>query len=256
MTARIVAVNRAELDRPSTPTGDPAGDDRLCTDLAEGFGDLGGDVFEWVNARTRFFDRAVLEALEEGVGQVVTLGAGYDGRALRFRTPGVTFFEVDHPHTQADKRERFERLGINRDGIVFVPHDLAAGGLSPALAGAGHDAAAPTLFIAEGLLRYLPEPTVHELFAATRERAAPVSRFTLTITTREEGIGPTPEEAIREALLADLGENVLTLPSQATALRWLSEMGWRPESVEDVSTPTKGAGDGRLLVRALPTRPR
>lgn len=256
LTARIVAVNRAALDRPSTPTGDPAADDRLCADLAEGFGDLGDDVFGWVTARTRFFDGAVLEALGDGVDQVVTVGAGYDGRALRFRTPGATFFEVDHPHTQADKRERLEHLGISSDGIVFVPHDLGDGGLSPALAGAGHDAAAPTLFIAEGLLRYLPEPTVHELFAATRERAAPSSRFTLTFSTREDGIEPTPEDATREALLADLGETVLTVPSQATGLRWLSEAGWRPESVQDTTTPGERAGDGRLLIRALPMRRR
>jgi len=34
----------------------------------------------------------------------VILGAGYDDRALRFRSPGVRFFELDHPDTQADKR--------------------------------------------------------------------------------------------------------------------------------------------------------
>ena len=57
-------------------------------------------------ARTRFFDERVLEAISDGIGQVVILGAGYDDRALRFRSPGVRFFELDHPATQADKARR------------------------------------------------------------------------------------------------------------------------------------------------------
>ncbi len=250
LTARIVAVHRAELDRPSTPTGDPDADDRLCADLAQGFGDVGYDVFEWVAARTRFFDAEILDAIAWGVRQVVILGAGYDGRALRFRSPGVTFFEVDHPHTQADKRQRLDRLAAGTDGLTFVAHDLAGGGLSPVLAGAGHDASRPTLFLAEGLLRYLPEATVHELFTATRERAAPGSVFALTFSTREDGADVDPEVGLREAFLADLGETVLTLPSRATALEWLADAGWRVDAVDDVTSSSKSDGDGRLLIRA------
>jgi len=37
---------------------------------------------------------------------VVILGAGYDTRAARLPRAGVKFFEVDHPATQAEKRER------------------------------------------------------------------------------------------------------------------------------------------------------
>src|SRR3954451_5426825 len=41
---------------------------------------------------------------------VIVPRAGYDCRALRFRTPGVRFFEVDHPATRHDKRARLARL--------------------------------------------------------------------------------------------------------------------------------------------------
>ena len=249
LTARIVAVHRAALDRPSTPTGDPDADDRLCADLAQGFGDSGDDVFDWVSARTRFFDDEVLAALDRGVGQIVILGAGYDGRGLRLHTPGVTFFEVDHPHTQVDKRERLDRLAVSGAGITFAAHDLATGGLSPALAGAGHDAARPSLFIAEGLLRYLPEATIHEVLHATRERSAPGSRFALTFSTREPDAVVSAEAATRETLLGDLGEHVLTVPPKATALQWLADAGWQPEVVADVATRLRSDGDGRLLIR-------
>jgi hypothetical protein len=53
-----------------------------------------------------------VSALEAGIDQVVVVGAGYDGRALRYSRPGVRWFEVDHPDTQADKRERRLLVGL------------------------------------------------------------------------------------------------------------------------------------------------
>jgi hypothetical protein len=67
-------------------------------------------------ARTRFFDGRVLAAISAGTGQVVILGAGYDDRALRFRSPGVRFFELDHPATQADKARRLRALRAAKPG--------------------------------------------------------------------------------------------------------------------------------------------
>ena len=57
-------------------------------------------------ARTRFFDEQTQAAIHADVSQVVILGAGYDGRAMRFADPGTRFFEVDQTATQADKRRR------------------------------------------------------------------------------------------------------------------------------------------------------
>jgi methyltransferase (TIGR00027 family) len=76
-------------------------------------------------ARTRFFDGVVTGALSRGCRQVVTGAAGYDGRSLRYARPGVTWFEVDHPATQQDKRARLDRLGIPSGGIRFVAADFA-----------------------------------------------------------------------------------------------------------------------------------
>jgi methyltransferase (TIGR00027 family) len=60
-----------------------------------------------INARTKHMDTLLRKALEDGARQVVILGAGYDSRAYRFQdaSPGVTFFEVDLPITQAEKRD-------------------------------------------------------------------------------------------------------------------------------------------------------
>jgi len=84
-----------------------------------------------IAARTRFVDAEVTGAIEAGLRQVVTCGAGYDDRALRFRTSGVRFFELDHPATQADKARLLRALGEapgSADGAAVGSADGAAGG--------------------------------------------------------------------------------------------------------------------------------
>src|SRR6201992_880865 len=59
-------------------------------------------------ARSRIAEDALSSAVERGVRQVVILGAGLDTLALRnpHGTQQIRIYEVDHPATQAWKRER------------------------------------------------------------------------------------------------------------------------------------------------------
>src|SRR5271166_5534547 len=102
-TSQAVALTRAELDRPHSPAGDPAAQRRLCAGMTL-------EPPSWlrpsIEARTRFVDEQVQAAISAGVRQIVICGAGYDDRALRFKSEGVRFFELDHPVTQADKLQR------------------------------------------------------------------------------------------------------------------------------------------------------
>ena len=52
---------------------------------------------EYLIARTVYFDRKFVQALENGTTQIVILGAGYDSRAWRFAelNSGTTIFELD-----------------------------------------------------------------------------------------------------------------------------------------------------------------
>ena len=112
------------LDRPQTPEGDPETElhpyrglrPRLPLSLAVGSGIPMQD-------RTRFVDQEVLQAIAQGIAQVIIVGSGYDGRCLRFRKQGIRFFEVDHPATQADKRRRLEAVGAAVDHVTFVATD-------------------------------------------------------------------------------------------------------------------------------------
>src|ERR1700722_10755413 len=112
-TSQTVALVRSELVRPCTHDGDPEAQRRLCAGMAP----VGAfPLRAHLAARTRFIDDQVLSALDRGVDQIVVLGAGYDDRSLRFRSPGVHFFEVDHPDTQTDKHRRLRESGADLTG--------------------------------------------------------------------------------------------------------------------------------------------
>ena len=170
------------------------------------------------------------------------LGAGYDGRSLRFRTPGARFFEVDHPTTQADKRRRLSEVDASIDGIAFVPADFTQSHLADGLTDAGFDRTQRSFFMCEGVLRYLPEDAFRSVLRVSAQCAAPGSELAASVSTRDGEI--SEEEREREVQLAASGEAVLTVPPRDVALAWFAEAGWSVVHVDGV------AGRGRLLVRA------
>ena len=164
VTAARVAAYRLAFERHPFPSGDPAADERLAADVAAGLGDFQPSerMGRYLAARTRFFDRVAVGAIERGVAQLVVIGAGYDGRSLRYARPGVGWFEVDHPDTQADKRARLRPLGIDAARVAFVGFDLRERGLARALVAAGVEPDAPAQLLCEGVAVYL-EPAVLEM---------------------------------------------------------------------------------------------
>lgn len=125
-------------------------------------------------ARVRWHDHVVVAAMDDGVDQIVIVGAGYDSRAWRLTRDGVRFFELDHPLTQADKQSRAPHDG----GPVFVPADLAAVSAAEALVDGGLDPSRPAVFVLEGLTMYLTEDAVRRQFTDLASIAAPCSRLT------------------------------------------------------------------------------
>ena len=64
-----------------------------------------------IRARVRYFDDFVKNSIDEGLRQLVILGAGYDTRAYRIESlkGKVRVFEVDHPDTQTCKNRKSQR---------------------------------------------------------------------------------------------------------------------------------------------------
>ena len=130
---------------------------------------------ESMAARTVVVDDAVRARTNP---QLVIVGAGLDGRAWRMpELAGVEVFEVDHPASQEDKRQRAAGLGPSIGTLTFVPVDLAATSLGPALAAAGHDVEAPTTWVLEGVIPYLTPQQAAATVAAIATRSSPGSRL-------------------------------------------------------------------------------
>jgi methyltransferase (TIGR00027 family) len=137
---------------------------------------------ESMAARTVAIDDAVRAA---GNRQLVSVGAGLDGRAWRMpELAGVQVFEVDHPASQADKRERAAGLGPLVGSLRFVAADLVEVPLGPPLEAAGHDATVPTTWVLEGVLPYITREQAVATVAAVAERSAPGSRLVLHYQVR------------------------------------------------------------------------
>ena len=202
--------------------------------------------------RTAFFDRAVLDALDRGVCQIVILGAGYDGRALRFASPGVTWFEVDHPATQADKRVRLTTVGALTSDIVFVPVDLNRHDLVRSLESGGFDRTSASLFIVEGLLGYLPRATTSRVLTDLRGLATPESRLAVAfpIDSRDQPTVKRLRHRVRRLVVSALGEPWLTRFSKADIDEVFDTTGWRV-SVE-LDTPQRYEGHRGVLILGEP----
>ena len=117
--------------------------------------------------RARFAEEQITQARATGVRQIVILGAGLDTYAYRSpATPPVTIWEVDHPATQAWKRELLAAAGIEPPAhLKFVAADLAHEPLEGVLAAGGFDAHAGAVFSWLGVTQYL---RVDAVFATLR----------------------------------------------------------------------------------------
>ena len=205
--------------------------------------------------RTAFFDGASLAALEGGVRQIVILGAGYDGRALRFATPGVTWFEVDHPATQSDKRARLAALDAPTDAIAFVPIDLNRDDLVGSLERVGYDRAIPSLFLIEGLLGYLPRATTERVLTDLRALATPSSRLAAAfpIAPKDRARVKRLRHRLRRLVISALGEPWLTRFSAEEIDEVFAKTGWQVSIEAD--TPQRHEGHRGVLLIGEPAAP-
>jgi methyltransferase (TIGR00027 family) len=107
-------------------------------------------------ARSRYAEDLLGAAVPRGVRQYVLLGAGLDTFAHRNSYAGLRVFEVDHPATQAWKRELLAASGLRApEGLTYAPVDFERQPLAEGLAAAGFDVEAPALFAWLGVVPYL-----------------------------------------------------------------------------------------------------
>ncbi|NVN85120.1 MAG: class I SAM-dependent methyltransferase [Rhodopseudomonas sp.] len=116
----------------------------------------------FIAVRSRVAEDALAQAAGDGAAQLVVLGAGLDTYAYR-TTPAATLriFEVDHPETQAWKRQRLAEAAIPvPDHVRYVPVDFERDTLADCLTASGFDRTKRTFFTWLGVVPYLTESAI------------------------------------------------------------------------------------------------
>jgi len=161
-----------------------------------------------IRIRVRYFDDFVKSSIEEGLEQLVILGAGYDTRAYRIEglKGKVKVFEVDHPDTQSVKIEKVKEIfGFLPDHVIYVPVDFETENLGEQLIVHGFDRSLKTLFLMEGLTMYIPPEAVDE---------------TLFFIARNSGKGSAilfdyyPESVVNGTCELEVGKNIRNYTAQ------------------------------------------
>jgi methyltransferase (TIGR00027 family) len=239
-TALLMAVNRAFAQRHGHIRGfdDPIsglflpGPLRLLVEAAPWAGLLHRALapftlgaLDMIALRTAAIDEAIRTFLQ--TRQVVLVGAGLDTRAWRMgELSGATVFEVDHPETQAYKRQGIARMTPPAT-VRFVGVDFERDDLDEALDNAGHDPGLPTFWLWEGVIAYLGQTAVCSTLGALTRRSAPASVLAATYVAPGGGLGRwLSDQSVRW-----MGEPFRSryTPGALTAL--LTGFGW--ETVED-----------------------
>jgi methyltransferase (TIGR00027 family) len=122
-----------------------------------------GPRMRWfIASRSRIAEDALHVAVDAGATQLVVLGAGLDTLAYRTQLAGrLRIFEVDHPATQARKREMLAAAAIAvPESLSFVPVDFEREKLSERLQAVGFKSAERSFFSWLGVVPYLTEPAI------------------------------------------------------------------------------------------------
>jgi methyltransferase (TIGR00027 family) len=179
--------------------------------------------------RTRYIDDLLKRSLEEGLDQVVILGAGFDTRAHRI--PGmdqVQVFEIDLPGTRKLKENRLESvLGAVPKNVTLIGMDFDQQDLGDILADAGFQKGKRTLFIWEGVTQYLTAEAVSNTLEFVSDVSGAGSAIVFTYvrrgiidgTDRPEWMGPFLSFARR------VGSPMIFGLDQAELEQYLSDRG-------------------------------
>ncbi|MBQ4812472.1 class I SAM-dependent methyltransferase [Pseudoalteromonas luteoviolacea] len=161
--------------------------------------------------RKRHIEQLTLNALSDGISQVVVLGAGFDSLCWRLQHdyPKVNFIEIDHPATQKQKVKALEQGATQGKNMHFLAVDFGRQKLQTALTEfEAFDPKQSTLFICEGVLMYLNEKDVDTIFDSIRALTGCGTQFIFsTLEPKESPRNTVPKILYRH--LEKLGEPVL-----------------------------------------------
>ena len=201
----------------------------------------------YIGVRSRFYDDFIRAAVQGGAGQVVLIAAGLDTRAFRLSWPaGVTVYELDQPRVLDFKNLDFKndvlqsRNAQPRCRRVTVGVDLREN-WSAALVAAGFTAAVPTVWVAEGLLCYLPAAAEADLLRRIHQCSAPGSSLVLDhFADLGKAAHELDELSLRSGI--DIRSLYNTEPRPYPA-RWLRLNGWAVHEADELAVARRYGRD-------------
>lgn len=122
--------------------------------------------------RKAYIESKVRYGLKCGVTQVINLGAGFDTLLTRLanENDALTCIEIDHPATHIAKQQALINSQYKTDNLHFIPVDFTKQTLEQELGKcAFFDPDAHTLCVIEGVLMYLNEEQIFNLFRSLHE---------------------------------------------------------------------------------------
>ncbi|WP_204806293.1 class I SAM-dependent methyltransferase [Mycobacterium riyadhense] len=225
-------------------------------------------MIDFMATRTAFFDEFFLHAADTGVRQVVILASGLDSRAWRLPWPhGTVVYELDQPRVLEFKTATLRQHGAHPTStLVSIPIDLRQD-WPKALQEAGFYASRPSVWSAEGLVRYLPARAQDLLFERVNA-LSPAGSWLASNVPAEGFLDPDRLQRQREdmqrmrAAAARLVNTEITdyedlwyAEERTPVADWLGDHGWSvsattfadlmsrygrsfPEDLEDLIPPT------------------
>jgi methyltransferase (TIGR00027 family) len=180
--------------------------------------------------RSRYAEDCLADAVARGTRQYVILGAGLDSFAYRnaFAADGLHVYEVDHPNTQAWKRERLAAAGVELPAsLTFVAIDFERETIPEAMRRSGFDAGAATFVSWLGVTVYLAREAVLRTLAWVASLGAGSEIvFSYVTTPALDRGGAAPVLSSVAARAASHGEPWVTFFDPPDLVRELEQLGF------------------------------
>ncbi|MBF0498303.1 MAG: class I SAM-dependent methyltransferase [Deltaproteobacteria bacterium] len=221
-----------------------------------------------VLSRARFAEDSLEKAIDQGVRQYVLLGAGLDTFALRRADllDKIQVIEVDHPATQAVKRQRLSVMGfLAPPSLQFIAVDFSQENLPHALSRSSFNSEIPAFFSWLGVTYYLERENLFQVLHSLSQTAAPHSQVAFDYMDIEAFDPDTATPRVKDLRnkVRLLGEPMKTGLDPRTLEKDLRQVGWKllqnlsPNDIEKIyfQEGTEGFRAGKHIHLALAVRP-
>ena len=208
--------------------------------------------------RNRLAEDELSVAVARGCTQYVILGAGLDSFA--YRSPElmdqVDVFEVDHPSTQAWKRQRVAELGLPvSKRLHFVPVEFERDALTERLDAAGLDRRKPVFAALLGVSQYLSASALSRLLEGVAALSQAGCMLVMEHVPPLVSLGPDERDILERSAAgyAEDGEPWLTFLTADSLTKLLLESGFTQVSAVSHTELRRRYLQGKAAAVILPS---